>query len=247
MASPFQKETSKKQPAKARTIVSLSYPFAQSCPTLCNPMDCSPPGSSVHGILQAGVLEWVSIAFSRGSSQLRDWTWVSHIPGRCFNLWATREECLSRPEQFCAVTMKGGSCSLSRVWLCKLHRLWPTRLFCPWDFPGKNTRASCHFLLYGIFLTWGSNPCFLSLLLRWADSLPWSHLRSPGSIGGQAAERKSLRRITWRYRTVSCIVRDCLSSLGESPLSFSSLSVHRLSIPFLNPTLHLVAGPNHIH
>ena len=118
MASPFQKETSKKQPAKARTIVSLSYPFAQSCPTLCNPMDYSPPGSSVHGILQAGVLEWVSIAFSRGSSQLRDWTWVSHIPGRCFNLWATREECLSRPEQFCAVTMKGGSCSLSRVWLC---------------------------------------------------------------------------------------------------------------------------------
>ena len=50
---------------------------AQSCPTICDPMDCSLPGSSVHGILQARILEWVAIPFSRGSSQLRDWTWVS--------------------------------------------------------------------------------------------------------------------------------------------------------------------------
>ena len=63
----------------------------QSCPTLCDPMDCSLPGSSLHGILQARVLEWVAISFSRGSSRPRDWTQVSHIPGRCFNLWATRE------------------------------------------------------------------------------------------------------------------------------------------------------------
>ena len=64
---------------------------AQSCPTLCDPMNCSLPGSSVHGIFQARVLEWVAISFSRGSSQLRDWTLVSHIAGRRFNLWATRE------------------------------------------------------------------------------------------------------------------------------------------------------------
>ena len=49
----------------------------QSCPTLCNPMDCSPPGSSVHEILQARVLEWVAISSSRGSSQPRDGTQVS--------------------------------------------------------------------------------------------------------------------------------------------------------------------------
>ena len=61
----------------------------QSCPTLCDPVDCSLPGSSVHGILQARILEWVAIAFSRGSSQPRDWTWVSRIAGRRFNLWAT--------------------------------------------------------------------------------------------------------------------------------------------------------------
>ena len=64
---------------------------AQSCPTLFDPVDCSPPGCSVHGILQARKLEWVAISFSRGSSQPRDRTQVSHIAGRCFNLWATRE------------------------------------------------------------------------------------------------------------------------------------------------------------
>ena len=55
------------------------------------PMDCSPPSSSVHRILQARILEWVSISFSRGSSQPRDRTQVSHIAGRCFNLCTTRE------------------------------------------------------------------------------------------------------------------------------------------------------------
>ena len=64
---------------------------AQSCPTLCDPMDCSPPGSSIHGILQARILEWVAISFSRGSSQPRDQTQVSCIAGRRFNFWATRE------------------------------------------------------------------------------------------------------------------------------------------------------------
>ena len=59
--------------------------------TVCDPMDCSLPGSSLHGILQAIILEWVAISFSRGSSWPRDWTRVSCIPGRRFNLWATRE------------------------------------------------------------------------------------------------------------------------------------------------------------
>ena len=65
--------------------------LSQSCPTLCHPMDCSPPGSSVHGIFQAIVLEWIAISFSRGSSQPRDWTRVSCIVDRCFTIWATRE------------------------------------------------------------------------------------------------------------------------------------------------------------
>ena len=64
---------------------------AQSCLTLCGPMDCSLPGSSIFGILQARVLEWGAISFSRRSSQPRDRTWVSRIIGRPFTIWATRE------------------------------------------------------------------------------------------------------------------------------------------------------------
>ena len=56
----------------------------QSCSTLCNPMNCSPPGSCVHGVLQAEILEWVAMPSSRGSSWPRDWTWcisvTAHYP-----------------------------------------------------------------------------------------------------------------------------------------------------------------------
>ena len=51
----------------------------QLCPTLCHPMDCSPPGFSVHGILQAQILEWVAMSASKGPSQPRDWSHVSHV------------------------------------------------------------------------------------------------------------------------------------------------------------------------
>ena len=62
---------------------------AQSCLPLCNSMDCSLPGSSVHGIFPARVLEWVAIFFSRGSSWPRDRTWVSHVAGRRFTVCMT--------------------------------------------------------------------------------------------------------------------------------------------------------------
>ena len=64
-------------------IVKVNMKVTQLCLTLCNPM--------VHGILQARMLEWVAFAFSRESSQPRDWIQVSHIVDRCFTLWATRE------------------------------------------------------------------------------------------------------------------------------------------------------------
>ena len=62
------------------------YLVAQLFPTLCDPTDCSPPGSSVHGILQARILEWVAMPSSRGSSQPRDRTQVSRIAGRFFTI-----------------------------------------------------------------------------------------------------------------------------------------------------------------
>ena len=63
--------------------------FTQSYPTLYDPLDDSLPGSSVHGIFQARILEWVVISFSRGSFRPRDQTWVSCTAGRCFTIWAT--------------------------------------------------------------------------------------------------------------------------------------------------------------
>ena len=69
------------------------------------PVDCSPPGSSVHGMLQAKILEWVTTPSSRGSSQSRDRTQVSHTAGRHFTIWATRE----------APYPKENSCSLKNT------------------------------------------------------------------------------------------------------------------------------------
>ena len=64
---------------------------AQLCQTLCHPMDCSLPSSSVHGILQARILEWVAMSFSNRSAQPRDWTQVSWTADRFFTIWATWE------------------------------------------------------------------------------------------------------------------------------------------------------------
>ena len=102
---------------------------AQSCLTLCDPMDCSLPGSSVHGIFQARILEWVAISFSRGSSWPRDRTQVSRIVGRRFTIWATREAQVK---------------SLSRVWLFETPRTAVHQALHPWDFPGKGTGVGYH-------------------------------------------------------------------------------------------------------
>ena len=84
-----------KNSSKNSSVIPFFYPslgicqselVAQMGPTLCNPMDRSPPGSSVHGTLQARILEWVAIPFSRGSSWLRDQTWVFRSAGRFFTI-----------------------------------------------------------------------------------------------------------------------------------------------------------------
>ena len=129
----------------------------QSCPTLCDPMDCSPPDSSVHGIYQATILEWVAIFSFMGSFQPRNQTrisCISHIGKWILYHWATWEACHT---SLVAIVQ---SCLT----------LWnPSRLLCPWNLPGNNIRVGCHFLLQGNFLTQGLNPH----LLHWqAVSLP---------------------------------------------------------------------------
>ena len=71
--------------------ISCCWLVIKLCLTLCDPNDCSLPGSSVHGILQARILEWVAIPFSRGSSWLRDQTQVSRIGSWILRCWATKE------------------------------------------------------------------------------------------------------------------------------------------------------------
>ena len=66
--------------------IDIDIKATQSCPTLCDSMDCSLPRSTIHGIFQARVLEWIAISFSRGSSQPRDRTQVSCIVGRRFTI-----------------------------------------------------------------------------------------------------------------------------------------------------------------
>ena len=88
-------------------------------------------------------------------------------------LW---EKLLSSPSHSCSVAQ---SC-LTRL---QPHGLYPPRLLCPWDFPGKNTSVDYHFLLQGIFLTQGFNLCLLHLLHWQADSLPLCHLGSLPCLG----------------------------------------------------------------
>ena len=80
-------------------MVIVCYLVSESCPTFCDRMDCSPPGSSVHWIFQARILEWVAISFSRGSSWPRDRTQVYCIGRWILYHWATREAppCLMVP------------------------------------------------------------------------------------------------------------------------------------------------------
>ena len=118
--------------------VPASYLFytlvAQLCSALCNPMDCSPPGSSVHGNLQARILEWVANPFSRGSSRPSDWTCVSCIAGRFFTTWATREAPFSHTVMYTSQCYSLNSSHLpfpTCPKVCSLHPhlpFWPCKL-----------------------------------------------------------------------------------------------------------------------
>ena len=72
-----------------------AFSVTQLCPPLCAPMDCSPPASSAHGILQARILKWVAMPSSRGSSRPRDWTWVSWVSCMAGGFFTT--ESLGKP------------------------------------------------------------------------------------------------------------------------------------------------------
>ena len=125
----------------------------QLCLTLCGPTGCSPPGSSVHGISQARILQRVAISFSRGCSWPRDRTQVSYISctGRQAlyhqpHLWHHLiTHFMNLPQLF--IPSPAAAKSLQSCLTVRPHRWQPTRLRRPWDSPGKNTGVGCHFLL----------------------------------------------------------------------------------------------------
>ena len=121
---------------------------AQSCLTLCDPMDCSLPGSSVHGIFQARILEWVTISFSRGTSWPRDRTRVSGIVGRrlAHVIFCVRKRCQHQGHE-------GGLwCFLVKVlWSCLLR--WDPWSIWNWFFYVLWNRGQGSFF----FPTWISN------------------------------------------------------------------------------------------
>ena len=128
----------------------------QSCLTLCDPVDCWLPDSSVHGILQARILEWVAIPFSWGSFWPRDWNWVSHIAGRFFTICATKDmndksNSSCKRIQFSSVQF---SCSVMSDSL-RSHGLLHARSPCPTPTPGVCSN-SCP-------LSWWCHPAILPL------------------------------------------------------------------------------------
>ena len=93
----------------------------QSCPTLCDPMDRRPPGSSVHEILQARVLEWVAMPSSRGSSPPRDWTCISYVS--CINRWVPCHQHFLRSPQWL-------NTSVLIFWFLVKVISWPGKIRC---------------------------------------------------------------------------------------------------------------------
>ena len=100
-------------------------------------MNYSLPGSSIHGILQARILEWVAISFSRGSSWPRDGTKVSCIAGKCFNLWATREAPYSH-----ATYSHGFSSGHVWMWELDYKESWMPKNWCFWTMVLEMTLGS---------------------------------------------------------------------------------------------------------
>ena len=191
-------------------------------------MDCSLPGSSIHGIFQARTLEWVAISFSRRSFPPRDWTWVSHIVGRRFTIWATKEVLprLHIKKQRCNFANKGPSSqsygfSRSHVgmWELDLKESWAPNNWCFWTVVLEKTieglwtaRRSNQSILKEISPEYSLERLMLKLklqyfghLMRWADSLKqplcWEGLK----VGGEGDDRgweswmASLTRWTWGW------------------------------------------------
>ena len=137
--------------------------------SLCDPMDYSPPGSSIHGILQARILEWVAILFSRGSSWIMVQTYISCIAGRFFAIWVISEAPLS-------------SLSKDKSWVLtlvsKIHLvttpLFASFDFCVWIFAFSGFPAPFRFLISSLDGKINTHPLLLTIIV----DLSWINFHS---------------------------------------------------------------------
>ena len=153
--------------------LSKCYLVAPSCLTFCNAMDCSMPGYCVHGILQARILEWIAIPFSRESFQPRDQTQVSYIAGRFFISWATREvPKLTTYQKYCHFEESSSLILLNNNesffdWIVTCDKKWTVYYNQPWqaqwldreETPKHFQKPNLHLkgtwsLLGGLLLIW---------------------------------------------------------------------------------------------
>ena len=178
----------------------------KSCPTLCDPMDCSLPGISVHGIFQARILEWVAISFSRRSSWPRDWTWVSLLVSRRFTLWATRE-----------VLQNGNDLNSHPRHAEKRSEQGPWSCFLDSDPSSSVIAGNVTLAAYSTF-----EPCFLrcadcSAEWRWElDPAPWG-VEEPEGLDSPPSPKVCLNQVADCIEKSNFIARDINCEKGPSP------------------------------
>ena len=135
-------------------------------------MDCSLPGPSVHGIFQARILEWVAISFSRRSFQLRDWTQVSLIVGRCFTIWATREVIQITHFKLGRAFLKNTDTQWNKNSGCNLEEITKSYWTVQFSYSDEGKwRLSTSFCLFPAMLIWKSicDDAFFTVSIQWAS------------------------------------------------------------------------------
>ena len=191
---------------KVQELSPLQACIHKSLQSLCDPMDCSPPCSSVHRILQARILEWVAMLSCRGYSWPRNWTHVSSSPALAGGFFTS------------GTTWEAPSLRVKVAQSCPT--LQPHGLHSPWNSPGQNTGVGSLSLLQGIFPTQGSNLG----LPTWRILYQLSHKGSPRILEWVAYpfSRRSSQPRNWTR--VSCIAGGFFTNWAIPPREWLYLS-----------------------
>ena len=178
-------------------------------------MDCSPPSSSVHGILQARILEWLAISFSRGSSQPRNPPWISCIARRFFTIWATREALAPVAVSFYFIFRKPWNGLEQYIYQINFNDTVYLKL-------GLYLQSILHLQFSSVQSLSMSNSL-------WPRELQYTRPSCPSPIPGVYPNSCPLSR--WCHLTISCSPLLLLPSIFDSIRVFSNESVIRIRWP----------------